>query len=63
VGFHGTAGHVQLFGNFRVVTALEQQLGDLLFPWAQLDKLFLHIYPPGDEIITRAVKESFAQIP
>jgi hypothetical protein len=63
MGFHGTPGHVELFGNFRIVTALEQQLGDLLFPRAQLDKLFRHIHSPGDEIITHAVKGSFAQIP
>ena len=56
MGFHGTAGHVELFGNLRVVTALEQQFGNLPFPWAQLDELFRHVYSPGNEIITRAVK-------
>lgn len=63
MSFHSTARHVELPGNFRVVTALQQQLGDLLFPKAQLDGLFLHVYLPGDDIITRAVKGSFAQIP
>jgi len=27
-------GHFELRGNFRIVTALQQQLGNLLLPWA-----------------------------
>jgi hypothetical protein len=63
VSLHGTACHVELHGNFAVVAALQQQIGNLLFPKAQLDGLFLHANPPGDKIITHTVKGSFAQIP
>jgi len=47
VSLHGTARHVELLGDLAVVAALQQQIGDLLFPKAQLDGLFLHATPPG----------------
>jgi hypothetical protein len=37
------SGHLELRGNFSIVTALQQQLGDLLFPRAQPNRLFLHV--------------------
>jgi len=37
------AGHFELRRNFRIVTALQQQLCNLLFPWAQANRLFLHL--------------------
>jgi hypothetical protein len=42
MGLDRTPGHFQLFGNFRIVTALQQQIGDLLLPWAQPDGLVCH---------------------
>jgi hypothetical protein len=35
MGFNGAPGHFQLFGNLRIVAALQQQIGDLLLPWTQ----------------------------
>jgi hypothetical protein len=37
------SGHFELRGNFGIVTALQQQLGNLLLPWAQANRLFLHV--------------------
>jgi hypothetical protein len=34
VSLYRTTGHVELLGDFRVITALQQQFGDLLLPWA-----------------------------
>ena len=58
------AGHFELCSDFRVVTALQQQFGDLLLPRAQTNRLFLHvnIFLRG-EIITNAAKGSFPQVP
>jgi hypothetical protein len=43
VGLDRASGHFQLRGNFLIITALQQQLGNLLFPWAQTNRLFLHV--------------------
>jgi hypothetical protein len=40
-------GHLELRSDFRVVTALQQQLGNLLLPWAQANRLFLHVTSSG----------------
>jgi hypothetical protein len=63
VRFDGASGHIELRGNFAIVTALQQQIGNLLLPRAQADRLFLHFgsFPP--ELVTRAAKGSFLQIP
>jgi len=37
------SGHFELRSNFRIVTALQQQLGNLLLPRAQANGLFLHV--------------------
>ena len=37
------SGHFELRGNFRIVTALQQQLCNLLFSRAQANRLFLHL--------------------
>ena len=44
--FDRTAGHFELLGNLRVVTALQQQLGNLLLPRPQANRPFLHAPPP-----------------
>jgi hypothetical protein len=42
-----TLGHLELMGNLRVVTALEQQFRDLLLTRTQTNKPFLHAsFPP-----------------
>jgi hypothetical protein len=46
MGFHGSPGHLQLTCDFGIVTALQKQLDDLLFAWAQPNSLFLHRFPP-----------------
>jgi hypothetical protein len=38
----GAFGHVQLTGDFGVVTSLEKQIGDLLFPASQPAELLVH---------------------
>jgi hypothetical protein len=45
MGFHGSPGHLQLTCNFGIVTALQKQLDDLLFAWAQPNSLLLHRFP------------------
>jgi len=40
--FHRTLGNVQIVGDFRVVTSLEQQIDDLPFPWSHLAELLFH---------------------
>jgi hypothetical protein len=42
VGLHGSASHVELLGNFRVITALQQQFRDLLLTRTQPDRLLAH---------------------
>jgi len=44
VGFDGTPGNLELFGNFPVVATLQQQLGDLLLARSEPDSLPLHEY-------------------
>jgi hypothetical protein len=46
MSFHRSPRHLQLAGNFSVVTTLQKQLDDLLFTWAQPNRLFLHRFPP-----------------
>jgi len=40
--FDGALGHIQVASDFRVVTALEQQIDDLPFPWSQLVEFVFH---------------------
>ena len=40
--FNRALSNVQIASDFRVVTALEQQLDDLPFPWSHLLKLLFH---------------------
>ena len=46
MGLYGTPGHFQLFGNLRIVTALQQQIGDLLLPLTQPNVLIGHAVSP-----------------
>lgn len=48
MGLHRTPGHFELFGNLGVVTALQQQIGDLLLPWTQLNRLIFHASSPQE---------------
>jgi hypothetical protein len=43
--FHGSPRHLELSGNLSVVTTLQKQLDDLLFAWAQPNRLFVHRFP------------------
>jgi hypothetical protein len=47
--FDGAPGHFELRSDFTIVTALQQQLGYLLFPRTQTDGFFLHVdsFPKG----------------
>jgi hypothetical protein len=48
------SGHMELGSNFRIITALQQQFGNLLLPWAQANRLFLHFRSSSrDEINNR----------
>ena len=40
--FHRTLGDVQIVGDFRVVTSLEQQIDNLPLPWSHLVELLFH---------------------
>ena len=40
--FDRALGHVEIATDFRVVTALEQQIDDLAFPWSQLVEFLFH---------------------
>jgi hypothetical protein len=46
MSFHGAPGHFELAGNFRVVTALQQQLDNLLFAWTEPNDRLFHSNPP-----------------
>jgi hypothetical protein len=46
MSFYGSSRHLQLTGNFGVVTALQEQFNDLLFARPQPNGLFLHRFPP-----------------
>jgi hypothetical protein len=63
VRFDRASGHIELRSNFGIVTALQQQIGNLLFPRAQANRLFLHFgsFPP--ELVTHAAQGRFPQIP
>jgi hypothetical protein len=58
VCFDRAPGHIELRGDFRIVTPLQQQIGNLLLSRAQTNRLFLHFgsFPP--ELVTRAAKGS-----
>lgn len=43
MGLDGAFGHVQIAGNFGVVTSLEQQIDDLLLPASQPVRLLVHL--------------------
>ena len=43
----GASCHVELFGNFRIVTAFEQQIGDLLLSRTQVYGFDFHDLAPG----------------
>ncbi len=47
MSFNGSPGHLQLACNFSVITTLQKQLDNLLFAWAQPNRLFLHSIPPS----------------
>jgi len=48
MSFYGSARHLELTGNFGVVTTLQEQLNDLLFARTQPNGLFFHdLTPPG----------------
>jgi hypothetical protein len=45
VGLHRSPGHLELFSDFRIVTALKQQVSDLLFPRSESNWFIDHYYP------------------
>jgi hypothetical protein len=47
MSLHGSARHLELAGNFGVVTALQKQFNDLLFAGAQPNGLRRHHCPLG----------------
>mgnify|MGYP007135463146 CR=1 FL=1 len=46
MSFHGSPRHVELAGDFGVVTALQQQFHDLLFARTETNSLLLHSFLP-----------------
>jgi hypothetical protein len=48
MGLNRTPSHLELLGNFRIVTPLQQQIGDLLFPWTQANWLVFHPESPQE---------------
>jgi hypothetical protein len=42
VGFHGSARHLELAGNFGIVAALQEKFDDLLLAWSQPNRLLRH---------------------
>ena len=45
MGFYSSTGHLELLGDFRVVTALEQQFRYLLLSGSESNRLIVHYYP------------------
>jgi hypothetical protein len=45
MGLHSSAGHLELAGDFGIVTALQKQFHDLLFARSQPNGLLRHHYP------------------
>jgi len=41
--FDGASGYFELSRDLRVVTALHQQIGNLLLSWTQPNGLFFHV--------------------
>ncbi len=46
MSFNGSPCHLQLACNFCIIATLQKQLDNLLFAWAQPNRLFLHRFPP-----------------
>ncbi len=42
MSFDGSLGYVQIASDFRVITSLQKQIDDLLFPWSHLSEFFFH---------------------
>jgi hypothetical protein len=47
MSLHGPARHLELAGDFGVVTALQEQFDYLLFPRSEPNGLLRHYYPLG----------------
>jgi hypothetical protein len=47
MSLHGPARHLELAGNFSIVTALQEQLDNLLFARTQPNGLLRHRFPQG----------------
>jgi hypothetical protein len=66
MGLDGAPGHLELLSDFCVVTALQQQIGDLLLAWAEPNRRFLHRFPrksidlPPRHTVSLPVREFFA---
>ncbi len=61
--FDRASGHIELHSDLSVVTALQQQIGNLLLPRAQANRLFLHLgsFPP--EVSNPCCKGKFCPNP
>jgi hypothetical protein len=62
VCLHCSPGHLKLPGDLGVVTALEQQFGNLLFPGTQSDRSFFHCSSPGSMNVRRRSVQDYANI-
>jgi hypothetical protein len=47
MSLHGSARHLELAGDFRIVTALQKQFDDLLFARPKPNVLLVHYSPSG----------------
>jgi hypothetical protein len=58
IGLDGAFGHFQLTGDFGVVTSLEKQIDDLLFPASKPAELLVHaLYLTATQGITHARRQ------
>jgi hypothetical protein len=48
--FHGALGYVQIASDFRIVTALKQQIDDLPLPLSHFSKLLFHALTSTDAL-------------
>lgn len=46
MSFDGTPGHLEFFADFRVVTTLKQQIGNLLLAGCKPNRLICHVKSP-----------------
>jgi len=46
MSFYGPSRHLQLAGDFRIITTLQKQFDNLLFARAKPNSLFVHRFPP-----------------